>query len=751
MADKRAVLAQLQRIADEGKENQLSGQIRQLFDAAVKEGLIQARQGMMGAIQEAVSPRFQEDFPEVELALNMPTDPAEAQRYIDELSASPMVEAGRGLMGKYAGARITEDRYGRPIVETPSGEKRYLNRGGFSVGDIPRAVRGTLGFVEEAAPYLTGGGAARPAVQVGYQGLVGLGTEAVKQAERAMGGEEVAPSRLATTPLMVMAGDLLGRGVFRVGAKVYNRLTGKPAAAATQVIDENTGQFKQEAVREMRQNASSQDIDNQIFNTMVDEAESGALNAEQMQQFARVMDEYITSGQATPAQMERYNMFRRMGLEPTRAQVTRTADDFTVQQDLAKETGAVTAALSQQQQQLRRAFETAEAKTGGTVRSEIAPLQQAVVDKAVKLDNEISALYTKAEESFPDAPVIDIRGYISRLLENKIFNQKSGGTYAALVGQVKRDFGVDLNKLNEPVLVTPKQAEVIRQTANDLYAPNVALDGTASTSNKIIREVKEALDEDVANALGKDAYKSARNAYQEFRRGLDPEQLSKFSRNQKSLIRDLLEERIPAERVFERVVASKGYTAKDLRALKNYIVGRKGTINDAGAAAWKDLKAETISYIRNNAFIGPLDELGGQTLSRATLQKILNDRIGRDKLKVIFNPEELKFLDDVLAVSRLIEPIGGKLAGSGISGQAVQQLERTVRGLGGRVSQGLLDMAGSVIKSARQAAAERTALSGAAPIVERVVEEAVKIGPRVGAAGGATGRVTAATLNEEMR
>jgi hypothetical protein len=262
--------------------------------------------------------------------------------------------------------------------------------------------------------------------------------------------------------------------------------------------------------------------------------------------------------------------------------------------------------------------------------------------------------------------------------------------------------------------------------------------------------VKEALDDDVANALGKDAYQTARNAYQEFRRGLDPEQLSKFSRNQRSLIRDLLEERIPAERVFERVVASKGYTAKDLRALKNYIVGRKGSINSAGASAWKDLKAETIAYIRNNAFGGSLNELGVESLSRSKLANLL-ERIGRDKLKIIFNPEELKFLDDMLALSRLIEPLGGKMAGSGVSGQAVQQLERTIRGLGGRLSQGLVDMAGSVIKSARQAAAERTALSGAAPIVERVAQEAVKISPRVGAAGGATGRVAATTLNEEMR
>lgn len=751
MVTRAEILAGLQEAVDTGRENELNEEGRALLDAAISDGLIIPRRGVMGAVREAVSPRFQEDYPEVELSLRMPTDPAEAQAYIDELGASPWIEAGKGLFGKYVGARVTTDRYGRPIVETPAGERRYLNRGGLSIGDIPRAVRGTMGFIEEAAPYMTGGGITRPAAQVAYQGAVGLATEGVEQLGRAMAGEDVEVSRLATTPLLVMAGDVFGRGLFNIGAKVYNRLTGKRAAAVANVLDERTGQFKPEAIREMRQTASSQDIDNQVFNAMIDEAESGALNASQMQQFARMMDEYITSGKATPAQMERYNIFRRMGLEPTRAQVTRTADDFTVQQDLAKESGEVTTALAQQQQQLRRAFETAEAKTGGTVQAEVAPLQQAVIDKAVKLDNAIEAIYKQADEIYPDTPVVDIRGYIAKLKENDFLDTKSGGTYTALMGQVKRDFGVDLKKLDQPVLVTPKQAEVIRQTANDLYTPNVAFDGSAGTSNKIIREAKEALDQDVANALGQDAYDEARSAYQAFVRGLDREQLSKFSQNKKSLIRDLLEEKIPAERVFERVIASKGYDAKDLRALKNYIVGRQGTINRAGAAAWNDLKAETIAYIRENAFSGPLDELGGQALSRAKLENILNNRIGRNKLKVIFNPEELKFLDDILEISKLIEPIAGKLQGSGPSGLAIEKAGRILRGATGRISQGLMDMAGAVIDSARKAAAERTALSGAAPIVERVVEEAVKISPRVGTAGGTTGAVTAATLNEEMR
>ena len=751
MVTRAEILAGLQEAVDTGRENELNEEGRALLDAAISDGLIIPRRGVMGAVREAVSPRFQEDYPEVELSLRMPTDPAEAQSYIDELGSSPWIEAGKGLFGKYVGAQVTTDRYGRPIVETPAGERRYLNRGGLSIGDIPRAVRGTMGFIKEAAPYMTGGGITRPAAQVAYQGAVGLATEGVEQLGRSMAGEDVEVSRLATTPLLVMAGDVFGRGLFNIGARVYNRLTGKRAAAVANVLDERTGQFKPEAIREMRQTASSQDIDNQVFNAMIDEAESGALNASQMQQFARMMDEYITSGQATPAQMERYNLFKRMGIEPTRAQVTRTADDFTVQQDLAKETGSVRSALESQQQQLRRAFETAEAGTGGAVRAETSPLQQAVIDKALKLDDEISVLYQRANEMYPDTPSIDIRGYIRALLDNKIYNQKSGGTYAALIGQIKRDFGVDITKLDDPIMVTPRQAETIRQTANDLYAPNTALDGTASTSNRIISDVKEALDQDVGLALGDDAYETARNAYAEFRRGLDPDQLSKFSRNQKSLIRDLLEERIPAERVFERVVASKGYTAADLRALKNYIVGREGTINPVGAAAWRDLKAETIAYIRDSVFKGPLDELGGQSLSRAALENMLNTRIGRDKLKIIFNKDELQFLDDMLSLSKIIEPIGGKIQGSGPTGQAVQQLERTVRGMAGRLSQGLLDMAGSIIQSARRAGAERRAVSGAAPIAERVAEQAVRISPRVGTAGGTTGAVTAATLNEEMR
>ncbi len=749
MATKQEIVYDLQRIVDAGRENELQGEGRKLLDAAIKDGLIRSRQGMMGAVQEAISPRFQEDFPEVEPALRMPTDPREAQAYIDELSSNVLSSSGEGIFGKYVGAQVSEDRYGRPTVQTRTGEQRYLNRGGLSIGDIPRAARATMGFVEQTAPYLAGGG---PSMVKGalQQGAIGLASAAENVASRAIRGEDLQTSSLVSTPLIAMAGDVFGRGVFSIGGRIYSKITGKQSG--TSVLDESTGQFKPEAIREMRQNSSTADIEREAFDEILNMAESGSLglsgSADDIANFTQKMDEFVVSGKATQAQAERYNLFKRMGLEPTRAQVTRTADDFTVQQDLAKETGPVTTALEQQQRQLGKAFETVEAKTGGSISSELAPVQTAVIAKATKLDNEISKLYKEADEILEGSAGVDISGFLNKLYTFKPLNKRSIGTYEALRGQIKQDLGVNIPKgqaaPNGPVMVTPQQAEIIRQYANQLF------DGANSTARVIIRDVKEALDDDVTRALGKDAYKRGRDAYKEFKRGLDPDQLSKFSKNQKSLIRDLLEQKIAPQDVFNKIVAGKGYTTSDLRALKNYIVGRDKFISPQGAKAWSDLRAETINYIKNEAFRGPLGELGGQAMTRARLESVIK-RIGMDKLKIIFNKDELSFIRDIVRISKIIEPVGGRALGSGPSGQAIKQLENTVRGFGGRLAQGLVDLAGSVIKSTKQAGQERMALSGAAPIIGDVVERASILRPEIPAAGGALGAGTAAATTEEMR
>lgn len=739
MASRSETLAFLQKAADDGREDELNDQYRSMFDAAVREGLIKARRGALGAAQEIVSPRFQEDLPEVEFSVGMPTDPAKAQAFIDELSLPSPVNLPQ--FEKYRGARIVEGRYGRPVVETREGERRYLNKPGFNLADIPRAVRGTREFIEEAAPYMHGGGPALGLARgVIGQGITGLSVEAGKAGERFMRGEEQRPVSLLTTPAIAMAGEVLGRGIFALGGKIYRGVTGRRDG---QNIFDESGQISPDAARAMRENASSQDIDNAAFAALMDEAESGALTPEQLARLDSEMESFIVSGQATDAQVQRYNLFKRFGMEPTRAQVTRTADDFMAQQEAAKTSGPVRGALEQQQVQLGRAFEEAGEATGGRVTAETAPVQQAVIDKATRLDDEVTSIYKQAQEALPNERSVDISDYVNAVLKNKKFDTASAGTYTALVGTLD-DLGVKIpkgaNKIDEPFLVTPRDAEMIRQSANDLYAPMAALDRSAKIGNRIVGEVKEVLDLSVGRTLGKDFFVAARNAYKEFRRGLDPDQLSKFSKNTKSLIRDLLEQRIAPANVFNQVVSGRGYTAADLRALKNYIVGRGKNISQQGASAWANLRAETMDYIKNQAFGGPLNQSGVQTLTRARLESAIN-RIGRDKLKVIFNETEMKFLDDIMTLAKTIEPVSGTFQGRGPSAQAVAQLEKTAKAAGSSLGRGIMDFAETIFKSAREAGAEREVLSGAAPILTEARRQATRIRPEIPAAGGRIGAV----------
>ena len=84
--------------------------------------------------------------------------------------------------------------------------------------------------------------------------------------------------------------------------------------------------------------------------------------------------------------------------------------------------------------------------------------------------------------------------------------------------------------------------------------------------------------------------------------------------------------------------------------------------------------------IKNSAFKGAEDAAGNKALSRDGLQRALN-KIGTDKLKVLFEPEEMKFFRDVMNVSKLREPVRGTALGKGPSAQAIKSLENRVRSL----------------------------------------------------------------------
>lgn len=734
MTTKSEIVAGLQKLADEGRENELTEKGRNIFDIAVRDGAIKTSRGIIGGIKETISPRFQEDIREVESFIGMPTNPTEAQNFIQRLDDPNLLQLGP--FEKYRGAKVVEGRYGRPVVETLSGERRYLNSPGISLGDIPRFMKGAGEFVEEAAPYLA---APQAGVVKGVltTGAIGAISEGANVAERAIRGEDLQTSRLATTPLIAMAGDVFGRGIFSLVGKVYSKITGKKALET--IIDKNTGQINSQALREMRQKASTDEIEDQMFKEMVDKAESGELEPAILENLVVKMDDWIASGQASSAQVERYNIFKRLKLEPTKAQITRSADDFTTQSELARSSGPTLTALENQQRGLMSRIEETEIATGGSAIADVAPLQQAVINKALILDGKINKLYKQAAGSASGAGLVDISGYVNNLKSVRHLDARSNGTYTALVGQLKNNFELKIDA-SGPILVTPAKAEVIRQYTNQLNDP---MNGV---TQNILRDSREQLDYDVGLSLGRDFYKQARDAYKEFRRGLDPEQLSKFSTNKKSLIRDLLEEKIPSEKVFERVIASKSYTAADLRSLKNYVVGRGDNISAAGASVWADLRAETLAYIRTNAFSNKAGETISGSMTRASLNRVL-DKIGPGKLKVIFTADELEFIKDLQNVMRAMEPPGSAGGGLGPSAPAIRRMEGLIRQFSGRIGNAVLDLGNTVVNTAMTAGKERAATQSA----DAILNTARKLNPRIPKAGGSIGAISGVTATEDMR
>ena len=67
-------------------------------------------------------------------------------------------------------------------------------------------------------------------------------------------------------------------------------------------------------------------------------------------------------------------------------------------------------------------------------------------------------------------------------------------------------------------------------------------------------------------------------------------------------------------------------------------------------------------------------------MSRAQLEKTL-DRFGRDKLRVLFDKSEREFLNSMVKISKLREPVRMTQQGRGPSSQAVERLAQAMERL----------------------------------------------------------------------
>ena len=300
-----------------------------------------------------------------------------------------------------------------------------------------------------------------------------------------------------------------------------------------------------------------------------------------------------------------------------------------------------------------------------------------LTEKATKLDQEISDLYSAARQAIPEDKNISFDGLTSTLRRLAPTDRRAGGNISAIVGDMQAKGILDEN-MKVVGRVNVEVAEDLRKLTNELY------DAKNPFANGLLRQVKDKLDDDVFRAAGNDFFKEARKSKSNFERELSRAKISKFDSRKDNLVRDILENKIDPDQMVDKVVFGKRWRPDDLQQLKAYI-----STDEAGKSAFDDLRAEVMNSVKEKSFIGAVDDEGFQALSRDKLEKALSN-IGDKKLNILFDAKERKFLKDMMAISSLREPVRGTALGRGPSAQAIGKLESTINAH--PVLRGLLDI-----------------------------------------------------------
>jgi len=369
---------------------------------------------------------------------------------------------------------------------------------------------------------------------------------------------------------------------------------------------------------------------------------------------------------ADPDQAARKAILESEGLTPTKAQITRDAADFQAQQEAAKTSGRVRDAIEDQDRALTTRFQSAVVGTGGEAGQPTNTVFDALTSKATDLDSKVGSLYKRAREQAAGAQNVDFSLLARKLSDSIGSDTKAGGNVTAVIGEMKR-LGLVDDDLNVTGKATVEASEDLRAFINTLYDPQNGF------GNLLGRQMKDALDDDVFRASGKDIFNQARTAKREFEQELARSGLSKFDSRKQNLVRDILENKINPDTFINDVVRSKRWRPEDIQQLKSYV----GT-TEAGKQALMDMKADVMDDIFSRSFIGPEDAQGFQALSRDKLEKAING-IGDKKLSVIFDTGEVKFLKKMMAVAKIREPVRGTQQGLGPSAQAVGGVEKLIR------------------------------------------------------------------------
>lgn len=238
---------------------------------------------------------------------------------------------------------------------------------------------------------------------------------------------------------------------------------------------------------------------------------------------------------------------------------------------------------------------------------------EAVIKKSREMQDDVGKLYGKIRESVGDNVGLQ-PGKILGALDEASDNAYADNVVNSMLRKMKR-YGV-VDKDGAPVQgasLSVKNAEELRKFANSLR-------GDKQTDG-IVKNIIDALDDDVIETAGDDAFKAARDAAR-----------ARFAEFETKILKGIDEGRLVSDDILNKTVF--GGKVKDLQKLRESLTS--GTEEQAarGAQAWGDLKLQTLQKVIDDS-----TSAGGKLQGSAFTRQL--DKIGKERLETVFDPEEL--------------------------------------------------------------------------------------------------------------
>lgn len=367
-----------------------------------------------------------------------------------------------------------------------------------------------------------------------------------------------------------------------------------------------------------------------------------------------------------PALDAHNKIVRATGVPSMKGQITGRADDTAQFIDMLKESNPVSQQWAAQNQGLANNLaSTVDDMKPAAINKEQAnaSARDILHSTMTEADSLVTQAYETAKQLAPSEKNIQPSTYAD-LLKKKSRMIVGDPTLAKSLYAQLEDVGVINPKMKGIGKIDIKTAEGIRQNLN------AASKSTSDYGRAIIRELKDALDEDVASGSGMpDLFVSAREAKIKAAQLRKKQGIDKYDEygKSKSLINDILTNKIPEEKIIEKIVNSRN---DDFSKIHEFYTKDAGA---AGLQAWRDIAANYLRDAIEKSLIKN-QEGGSVGVNITRLKREIGAVLENSKKSELLFGDQLPKIKEMIEAGELLVPKRAYTAlGSGPTGLGVSQ------------------------------------------------------------------------------